>query len=146
MAAINLGQWAGNYITAGIGALSMDVRNFGTTDLVLRLLLSDPMGGPPQNAAVSTGVLLPAGIGWTNITIPVTLGSLTALTGTSSAALTNVTEVRIFHNPAVNFPGPTIAATLGIDNITAQAVPEPSTGLLIGAGLLVLATVVRQRS
>jgi hypothetical protein len=146
LAAINfMSQWAGDYTAVGIGAISMDVRNLGTSDLVLRLLLSDPSLDPPQNAVVSTSVLVPAGGGWTTITIPVTPESLTPLFGTVSSALANVTEVRLFHSPNTSFPGPPHAALLGVDNITAQAVPEPSTGVLFGGGLLVLGNVVRRR-
>jgi hypothetical protein len=50
-------------------------------------------------------------------------------------------RLRIFHNSAPDFPGPPIGPpavnlVLGVDNI--RAVPEPSSALLIGVGLLVL--------
>src|SRR5687768_4371857 len=38
LTAINGTQWTGNYLTAGVNAISIDVNNLGTTDLSLRLL------------------------------------------------------------------------------------------------------------
>src|SRR4029453_3320693 len=35
-------QWAGNYIAAGITAITMDVNNLGDTDHYLRVLFADP--------------------------------------------------------------------------------------------------------
>jgi hypothetical protein len=46
---MNATQWAGDYLAAGIDGIAMDLRNLGTTDLTVRLLLEDPMGAPPAN-------------------------------------------------------------------------------------------------
>ena len=59
----------------------------------------------------------------------------------AAGALSNAEELRIFHNPAPAFGGPNngppaITALLGIDNI--QAVPEPSSILLLSSGIGVL--------
>ena len=62
---INASQWAGDYLAAGITGIWMDVNNFGNTDLALRLLVADPLGGPPTNVAFSTDpIVVPAGSGW----------------------------------------------------------------------------------
>ena len=65
LSAINFAnQWAGDYIASGVSVITMDVRNFGTSDLFLRLSLSDPGFGPPVNVAFSSQpILLPAGGG-----------------------------------------------------------------------------------
>src|SRR5690606_19044738 len=61
MTVLNAAQWAGDYLAGGVTAISMDVANFGPTDVNLRLLFEDAMGGPPSNVAVSTNsILLPA--------------------------------------------------------------------------------------
>ncbi len=137
LSVINLAQWAGDYIAAQIPGIRMDVRNFGTTDLYLRLLVADPIPGPPQNEAFSTDpVVVPAGSDWMPVFFPLAPGSLTAGAGNVITALTNATELRLFHNPDAAFPPPPVEAELGIDNIT--AVPEPTTMLLLGGGLLAL--------
>ncbi|HET8548321.1 MAG TPA: hypothetical protein VFL57_09970 [Bryobacteraceae bacterium] len=147
MSAINVAQWSGNYLAAGIGAISMDLRNLGNTDLTLRLLIADPMGGPPQNEAISQGVFLPVASGWMSVTIPISAGTMTAQSGNVVTALTNATELRIFHSPTAAFPGPPIAASLGVDNIQAipgPAIPEPATGIMASAGLIALCITARR--
>jgi hypothetical protein len=136
---INLAQWTGDYTTAGITEIAMDLRNWGVTDLSIRLYLENPMGGPPTDDAITSPVLLPAGGGWTHVEFAIDSLSLTELTGDVDKLLTNVIALRIFHSPAAAFPGPPVAAMLGVDNITAQqapAVPEPSTLTLLGLGLV----------
>jgi hypothetical protein len=139
LAVINLAQWAGDYLAEGISAISMDLKNLGTTDLSLRLLLADPMGGPPTNLAFSTDpILLPAGSDWESVIFPIRLTDLTAGLGDATKALTNATELRIFHSPTATFPGPPVQTQLGVDNITATSVPEPSTAIMSGLGMLAL--------
>jgi hypothetical protein len=135
--AINTTQWAGDYPAAGITAIEMDVNNFGGTDVSLRLMFSDPAGGPPTNMAVSTSpAVVPGGSGWMHVVFPIQPGDLTAVTGGAAVAVGNATEVRLYHSPTAIFPGPPIAAALGVDNI--EAVPEPATAALATAGLLML--------
>jgi hypothetical protein len=139
LTAINLGaQWAGDYLASGVGTILMDVNNFGDSDLSLRLLVADPTVGPPDNQAFSTNpVIVLAHSGWTRVIFPFSPGDLTPDLGSVVTALTNATELRIFHSTAVDFPGEAVVAKLGVDNIT--AVPLPSTALLLlGSGLLAL--------
>ncbi|HEY0875142.1 MAG TPA: PEP-CTERM sorting domain-containing protein [Vicinamibacterales bacterium] len=137
MTVLNAAQWAGDYLAGGVTAISMDVANFGPTDVNLRLLFEDAMGGPPSNVAVSTNsILLPAfsGFGgWTNVIFPIHPGALTALNGSVTGALSNTTILRIFDSAALTFPGSPSIAAVGFDNIT--AVPEPATLLLLGTGV-----------
>jgi hypothetical protein len=151
---MNDAQWAGNYGSAGIGAISMDVNNMGTTDLFLRLLLetANPAPGPPLNAALTTvAQQVPANSGWIHIVFPLMPGDLTAVLGTATGARANVDQVRLFHNPDPTFFGPpssipTITAELGVDNIQAlAAVPEPATLGLVAFGLGAAAAAGRRR-
>jgi hypothetical protein len=146
LSVFNIGnQWAGDYTEAGITALSARIANFGDTDVDLRLLLADPqeLGQIPENVAVTTGAVhLPAGSDWTDAVFPITPGNLTVVEGDVGTLLAGVTELRLFHNPAPDFPAPpigppSIVAQIGIDDVT--AIPEPATAVLlaIGAGELI---------
>ena len=152
LSAQNFGLWAGDYLAAGIGAIGMDVKNSGPTDLSLRLLVLElgPMG--PVNGAFSTAaIFVPAGTDWTNVLFDISAAALTAFPGSSiQAALSNVSELRIFHNPVPAFqPGnmPPVVAALGVDNIEAlpSAVAEPATLTLIAAGVVAAAARRRRR-
>jgi hypothetical protein len=142
--------WTGNYLAAGVGAISLDAMNLGTTDLSLRLLFENPMGGPPTDLALSqTALTLPTGGGWTSLMFPLFgPGGLAVLAPGMdlNALLSNTTTIRILHSPTFTYPPPQAAAQLGVDNITAvAAVPEPSTFLLVGGGLAVAAAAARRR-
>jgi hypothetical protein len=141
LSVINLAQWAGDYPAAGVGAILMDVNNFGNSDLSLRLLVADPTGGPPTNLAFSTDpIFVPAQSGWQQVKFPFTASDLTAGSGSVNAALTQATELRIYHSTAAVFPSPVspidpVVVQLGVDNIAA-AVPLPASLLLVGSGLM----------
>ena len=137
LSVFNLSQWTGDYLAAGITAITMDVNNTGENALVLRLLLVNfAAGGAPTDTAVTLSpVNVPAGSGWMSVVFDLT--NLTAETGTTEGALGDVNELRLFHNPDPAFGGPfvgppAVVATLGVDNI--QAVPEASTVLLLLVG------------
>ena len=140
LTAINFGaQWAGDYVTNGVGTISMDLRNFGSSDLSIRLYLENPVAGPPTDQAITGARTLPAGGNWTRVEFAVDAASLVGLAGDVNSLLANVTALRIFHGPAEAFPGPAVTATLGVDNITAaqaQAVPEPPALSLLMLGLV----------
>lgn len=147
LAAMNVAQWSGSYAAAGIAAIAMDLINLGTSDLTIRLLLEDPIPGPPLNIAVTTAAaVLPAGGGWTNVVLPVDAAALATLQGSAPALLGNVTLLRLIHSPGADGPDP-VAGLLGIDNITAlaTAVPEPISLAVLAPGLLGLAALRRYR-
>ena len=118
---INQTQWAGNYLAAGVNVISMQVRNLGATTLSLRLYVADGTTAQPLNAAISTNpVFLPVSSSWTLVRFSLAPGNLTPLRlGSVQNALANAKELRIFHNPAIGFPGPTVVASLDVDNIKA---------------------------
>lgn len=137
LSAINVRQWTGDYIAAGITTIRMDLRNFGPDDLSLRLLLSDTIGGSATNAAFSTvALLLPAEGDWVTGLFPISPSDLTPGAGSVAAALQHVVELQLYHSVGATLPGASATATLGVDNITAT--PEPTSVVLLGSGLLAL--------
>jgi hypothetical protein len=121
---INQTQWTGNFPGVAVNFIIMDVNNLGATDLDLRIRVADPEAGPshtPTHVAVSTdAVFVPAGSGWTRVVFPMGPDQFTSLRGDVATALGNVAELRIYHSPTAVFPGPTIDAQLGVDNIVAR--------------------------
>jgi hypothetical protein len=155
LSVLNETQWTGDFRAAGISAISMDVNNFGPDDLVLRLFFEDFEGAPPPTnlALTLANVVVPAGSGWMKVVFDLSPANLIAGGfGTVEGALTDVDVMRIFHNPAAEFPGPgveipKVTTTLGVDNITAinGAVPEPATGALLLGGLAAVWIRARRR-
>lgn len=135
LAVFNEAQWVGNYLTAGVNAITMSVNNLGATDLSLRLVLANfPVDGFPADLmAMSTvPVFVPAGSGWTKVVFSLDPGRLTAIVGTVTAALTQPGELRIVHNPNISWPPPIVVASLGVDNIIAgRTAVLPSLPLLL---------------
>jgi len=145
---MNAAQWAGNYTAAGIGAIAMDLRNLGPSDLSVRLYFEDPIPGPPANEALTTfALVLPTGGSWTHAVFPIAASDLTALQGNATTLLANTTVLRIFSGAAADFPPARITGALGVDNIQAiAAVPEPASFALLGAGFGLLALRSRRRA
>lgn len=140
LTAVNIAtQWAGDYTTTGVSMISMDLKNFGPTELNIRLYLENPTVGPPTDQAITSARVLPVGGDWTHVQFAIDAASLVELAGDVSTLLANVTALRIFHGPADAFPGPAAVAVLGVDNITAgfvRTVPEPSALSLLMLGLV----------
>ncbi len=153
LSALNVFQWAGNYTSAGVGAVRMDVNNFGPDDLDLRLFFEDlsPGFGPPVNQALSGAVHVPALSGWTTIEFPISAADLLPVLGSAADALMNTDLLRIVHNPLDTVPPPptslpVVTAILGVDNIQAlNAVDEPGAMSLLLSAFIGLLLVLRGR-
>jgi hypothetical protein len=151
MSVLNESQWTGNF--TGVQAIDMDVNNFGPDSLSLRLLFVNfPPGGPPPGptdiAWTLAPIVVPSGSGWTHISFDLSPLNLFAPFGTVAGALSDVNELRLFHNVAARFGGPgvgsePVTARLGVDNIA--VVPEPTSMLLLASGLAGLMAHRRRR-
>jgi hypothetical protein len=97
----------------------------------------EPAGGKFNDAISTAPIVLPSGSGWTNVVFPTTAAALSSINGSAATALAALTELRILHSLNGAFPGEIILAQIGVDNIV--AIPEPSTALLLGVGLVALA-------
>ncbi len=124
-------QWTGDYITAGVTGIDLDMRNPGNVALEMRILLLFGAGGHFTSAVP---VVVPPDNQWHNYYLGLTPADLAAVDGgfNANATLSNVPRLLLRHDPGTPSGingAPAIAAILGVDNIT--AVPEPSTALLL---------------
>jgi hypothetical protein len=133
-------DWAGDYVSAGVSAISLDVTNNGAADLNLRLTIGTGTGFRPRENGTwyttSVAVSVPVGADWANLKFDLTDAAMSLVQGTDSLSdvLAGVTQIRFISAESLTNRGDSIAATMSFDNIT--AIPEPSTALLLGLGLL----------
>lgn len=138
-------QWAGDYTAAGITALTVDVFNFGPSDLSLRLLFEAGSPMVTDRAWSTVPVLVPGSSGWRSVVFPVAASDLSAEPGSQVAdALAGSVAIRLFHGTLQQFPGEAVVVTVGVDNIT--AIPEPATAGLLALGIGLGALAWRRRS
>lgn len=141
----NSAQWSGDYLSAGVTGLVVQLNNFGSNrDLALRFSLF----GAGSVFATTNEIVLSANSGWQVFHFGLGETDLTRTLGTGTLAqtLAAVDILLLRHDPdPISAPGGSnpITATLGIDNIT--AVPEPTSALLLAAGLAGLAATRRSR-
>ncbi len=140
----NTTNWAGDYLSAGIIAIEMDVNTFsittGPNDLSLRIVLFGPGGA----FSSKDPVIVSTDGGWQHIEFGLTRSDLVRILGSGAASeyigseidnltetLRNVEILLIRHDPAPNptpigFHPEHILATIGIDNITPVLGPAPT--------------------
>lgn len=109
-------RWSGDFTTAGIVRIKMDVR-VTVADLNLRVALT----GAGGRISTTNAVTVAAGSGWTSIVIPIEASDMQTVPGGSSVSgtLADVTEIRILSSASPAFKGDAMVATLEIDNIEA---------------------------
>ena len=113
----NVLEWAGDYLSAGVTSISMDLNNVGNTILDIRLAVTG-IGGP---FSTSASAHLLAGSGWTNFVFPVDVADWVPVGGFNlNATLSAVSHLRILNSPTPAFIAIIEAGDLLIDNITAQ--------------------------
>ena len=133
MSIYNREQWLGDYLTAGVTAIEMDLKNFGSQTLSMRVgfkLFSSP-GSPGVVSRVP--ISLPADGQWHRTTFLLTMDAMQILgtpTGGYEGMLGgNAAEFRLLHSTSASLTGNNIVSQLGVDNVT--AIPTPATGLLV---------------
>ena len=147
MVVFNSSQWLGDYNGASITGIAMDLNNFSSQSLSLRIAFFESR---TAGFVTTTPVSLGANSGWQHATFTLTSADFTAIgsAGDFNTLLSDFTgQLRILDSSSPLLQGDSISATLGIDNV--QAIPEPNTFLMVGAGFLTLLaaahTVRRQR-
>jgi hypothetical protein len=136
-------QWTGNFLTAQIGAVEMDLKNFGTTPLSMRIGLRNPSNS--EGLASAAPFTLPADGQWHHVVFPLSGGAMTP-GGSYSTVMSNAADFRILHGTNTDHRGETIAGSFGVDNVRTILVPEPSLGLLAAAPTLLLLLRRRRRA
>lgn len=138
MAGRNTAQWSGNYTAANVGSISVSFKNFSNVSLEMRLVLFSQNGSQWVSSA---STVLAAGSGWTTATYSLADAGMVRVSGTATYAdtLLNAQQLMFRHDPgAPSSGGVSVAANLGIDNVTANVVPEPASMIALSAGALAL--------
>ena len=123
-------RWKGNFITAGVGAIDVDLENFGTRALPMRMDLGSGSG----NGYVTNAVSLPADGRWHHVLFSLDASNMHGFNGPTSypVFLRNVGVMRILAEASPGGMGDPIAGSFGADNI--RALPEPEAiGFLMAA-------------
>jgi hypothetical protein len=128
-------RWTGNFTTAGVTAVTMDLKNLGTAPLSMRIAFDDSSS---TWYASTQGFALPADNAWHTARFELAPTALTRVSGSTAlaTALTRVTEFRIVHTTDPDYRGDIVAASFGVDNI--RAVPEPTSVATLAAASLPL--------
>jgi hypothetical protein len=133
-------RWTGNYKSVNVGAVTIDLKNFGTTPLSMRVAFHE--SGDTWYTS-NDALLLPADNAWHSAQFNLSAANFTAsiAAGTPTpfdAGMTRVTEFRVLHSADVDYRADIIASSFGMDNLLA-VVPEPAAaglGVAAAAGLL----------
>ncbi len=122
-------QWTGSYTAAGVGSVQMELKNFGTSALPIRITIRDVTGGQGFGGYSSTNAFtLPIDGQWHFATFNLNAASLTAVSSPTdplAVVLTKVADLRILSSTVPSVTGDQLNARIGIDEITALP-PPPS--------------------
>ena len=133
MALLNREQWTGDYLAAGVSLIRLDAindgPNFAFEDMTIRIAFSSQTATIGSGRIVTTqGYPLARGEGWKQFEFDLT--DMTAMAGSNvPEVLSSVTEMRIISAADPVFIGDQILARVGVDNIVAESVPEPTIGI-----------------
>jgi hypothetical protein len=119
-AMFNRVQWTGNFNAAGVTRVRLNLANFGTNNLAIRVAVEGAAG---TWYASTNPIPLPVNSGWTSQLFDLTASNLSLVGGgqTLSDVLDNVIEMRILSNQLIpSFRGDVIAGQLGVDNVRAM--------------------------
>ncbi len=142
--------WLGDYFAAQVTGIEMDIANRSTSDDVhLRIALGN-RASPQQTGGTwflsSTAIVIPVGTDWTSVYLPLAeadlmrVANLTGELGTDSyeAAFSDIRNIRILSAILpLGAIGDEFVGDVQLDNI--RLIPEPSSLLLLAAGIAVLA-------
>jgi hypothetical protein len=134
----NRQQWAGDFLSAGVNAVDMDLKNLGTVPLTLSMRIAIKTNDTRTSTGYSstTPFILPPDGQWHHAVFLLDPDNLTPIGSPPplDTLLSNVAEFRILDSvrPALN--GDVIDTKVGVDNIRALELPEPGSFALFLAG------------
>jgi hypothetical protein len=136
----NDAQWIGNYASAHVNEISMDLKDLGSQTLSMRIAMRATNGnsGTPGYAS-TTAFSLPADNAWHHAVFFIDTAHLTGINSPAalSTFLTSVGDFRLLSSANPALVGDSLSGRFGVDNIT--AIPEPSGIALAVAGFVVAA-------
>ena len=124
----NHAQWTGDYNTAGVTRIEMNLANFGTSPLAIRLAVTGGLNGGVYS---STTAIAPApNSGWQTAAFNLTPSAMTSIGALDALSniLASMAEVRILS--AIDGPGRNGDggdSKLGVDNLRATRRPGDAT-------------------
>jgi hypothetical protein len=143
-------EWTGNYISAGVTGIRMEIANMSDSDDVFLRVALGNRASPQQSGGTwwisKTAAFIPLQMDWTSVFLPVSesdmivVGNIMGESDNESFAdtLSNIQNIRILSAAVpLGAIGDEFVGDVGIDNVA--LVPEPSTVALIGFGSSVLA-------
>ncbi len=106
-----------------------------------RIALEGPLGGPLGTPifASTVGAAVAPSTNWQHVSFSLLAGDLSPVgaPGDLAATLSDVSRLRILHNPAISQLGAVVDASFGLDNVT-TSVPEPAMLWLAALAALAL--------
>lgn len=138
LATFNDTQWAGNYTSAGITSIGVDLINLGSTALEIRLVLFY-FGSPNARFTSTNAFTLAVGSGWRHAQFSMSESAMTRVGGTGifNTMMGNMGRIMLRHDVGTPSSGGTaVVGSMGIDNV--RAVPEPASIAVLLAGCAVL--------
>jgi hypothetical protein len=143
-------EWTGNYFSAGVTGIRMDVSNWSESDTVFLRIALGNRANPQQSGGTwflsNTAIVIPNDGVWSNVFLPLNEPDLVRVanligevgTDTYAATFSDIRNIRIL---SAEIPlgaiGDEFVGNVGIDNI--MLVPEQSQlPLAIGIGLAVI--------
>jgi hypothetical protein len=133
----NREQWLGDYLAAGVTAVSMDLRNFSAQTLQMRIAFKTGSGPTAPGYVTTVPVSIPNDGAWHRAVFPLQASAFTGINGPENfnSVLSLLTqEFRILHSTTASLTGNTLVGRLGVDNV--QAIPAPSAAWVLGLGLV----------
>jgi hypothetical protein len=140
-------EWTGDYITAGVSRIEMDLKNFTTQSLTVRIGIKffQSQGSPGYCTNNNKSFVLPADNLWHHAQFNLVATEMTPINGPTislvealSGGVNGFHELRILHSATPTLQGANLNGAMGVDNVTALPTPGSAGLLLAGAGVLAM--------